>query len=143
MYKTLVRPHLKHWVQFWSLYLKKDTVELEKVQKRATQMITVLGHLSYEERLQHLGLFSLGKRRLTGDMSETYKIMQGIDKMDRGKLFSLSHSTRTRGHPLKLSVGRVRTDKSISLPSMLLVCGTPCHRMWSVSYTHLTLPTKA
>ena len=31
--------------------------------------------------------------------------------MDRGKIFSLSHNTRTRGHPLKLSVGRVRTEK--------------------------------
>ena len=40
-----------------------------------------------------------------------YKIMQGMDKVDRGKLFSLSRSTRTRGHPLRLSVGRVRTDK--------------------------------
>ena len=44
-------------------------------------------------------------------MIEAYKITQGLDKVDRGKLFSLSHNTRTRGHPLKLSVWRVRTDK--------------------------------
>ena len=37
--------------------------------------------------------------------------MQGMDKVDRVKLFSLSYNTRTRGHPLKWSVGRVRIDK--------------------------------
>ena len=44
-------------------------------------------------------------------MMEMYKIMQGMDKVDKGKLFSLSHNTRTRGHPLHLSVGRVTTDE--------------------------------
>ena len=111
LYKSMVRPHLEYCVQFWSPHLKKDIVELEKVQKRATKMITGLGHLSYEERLQRLGLFSLEKRRLRGDMIETYKIMHGRDRVDRGTFFSLSHNTRTRGHPLKLSVGRVKTDK--------------------------------
>ena len=38
-------------------HLKKDIVELEKVQKRVTKMITGLGHLLYEERLQHFGAF--------------------------------------------------------------------------------------
>ena len=57
------------------------------------------------------GSLVLEKRRLRGDMSETYKITQVIDKMDKGKLFSLSHNTRTRRHPFKLSVGRVRRDK--------------------------------
>ena len=73
--------------------------------------MTGLGHLPDEERLQHLGLFSLEKRHLRGDMIEMYKIMQGMDKVDRGKLFSLSCNTKARGHPLKLSVGRVRTDQ--------------------------------
>ena len=44
-------------------------------------------------------------------MVERYKIMQEVDKVDGGKFFSLSCNIRTRGHPLKLSVGRVRTDK--------------------------------
>ena len=56
------------------------------MQKRMTKMMTGLGLLPYEERLQCLGLFILEKRCLRGVMIEMYKIIQGMDEVDRGKL---------------------------------------------------------
>ena len=109
------------YTQFWLPYLKNDIVELEKVQKIVTKMMTGVRHLPYEESLQHLGLYRLEKRCLRGDTIESYRIMQGVDKVDRGKLFSLSHNTRTMGHQLKLSVGRVRTDKRKSFLTQHIV----------------------
>ena len=53
---------------------------LEEGHRRVTKMIPSLRNLSYEERLKKLGIFSLRRRRLMGDMIEVFKMIHGIDK---------------------------------------------------------------
>ena len=51
-------------------------------------MMKGLEHLSYEERLSNLGLFTLEKRRLRGDPISVYKYLRCGRLRDEARLFS-------------------------------------------------------
>jgi len=73
-------------------------------------MMKGLEHLSYEERLRELGLFSLEKRRLRGDLIATFQYVKEAYRKDGENIFSRACCDSSRSNGVKLGEGRFRLD---------------------------------
>ena len=77
LYTSMVRSHLDYCSSAWVPYKKGDTEALQKLQKKATNILPALKRLPYSERLKACQIPTLHCRCIRGDMIENYKIITG------------------------------------------------------------------
>lgn len=83
---ALVRPCMGCCVHAWVLQ-HKESETAGVAPEEAMKMLGGLEHLSYQYRLRHLGLFSLDKSRLQGDLIVAFHYLKGTyEKEGKGLL---------------------------------------------------------
>ena len=110
MYKSLVRPHLEYAVQAWTPHQLGHIRLIEGMQCRFTRMIPELKSLPYEGRLKRLKLTTLEIRRVSGDLIEVYRILNGLEKINPDSLFTRSRHANIICHTIKLEKKHVHLD---------------------------------
>ncbi|TRZ19378.1 hypothetical protein HGM15179_007706 [Zosterops borbonicus] len=80
----------------------KNIKVLKHGQKRATELLKGLEHKSDEQQLRDLGVFSLEKKKLKGDLTTPYNSLKGDCSQVGVGVFSWAISDRTREHSLKV-----------------------------------------
>ena len=96
LYKTYVRPHLEFASPAWNPWAASDIEKLEKVQIKFVKQITCLQSSTYSDQIKDIGLTTLEARRRKTDLIETFKIIQGYNKVDRKIWFELNCDTERR-----------------------------------------------
>ena len=110
LFTSMVRTHLEYANIIWGPHFIGDIRAVERVQKRAIKLISILRNLPYRERLKELNLPSLEHRRKQGDMITCYKIMNGKVNIGLNNFFLLN-KRNTRVHNLKILKNRRATKQ--------------------------------
>ena len=74
---------------------------LEQVQRGATKTIRGLEHLPCVDRLREMGLFSLEKRRLQGNLIAAFQYLKGACRKAGEELFIRADSKKMRGNGIE------------------------------------------
>ncbi len=98
---ALVRPMLEYCIQVWSPTTLGDMAKIDNVQRMATKLVPAIRMLPYEVRLAILGLYSMRRRRLRGDLNWVFKILKGKVRLDPARFFTLRPPCFRRGNPLR------------------------------------------
>lgn len=107
--ESIIRPQLEYAAVVWAPHKKKHIKKIERIQRAATRMLPTLAELSYEERLDRLGLVTLEERRKRGDLITLYKYVKGLESTDREN-FLVREEGEFRGHGKRIKKTRCLKD---------------------------------
>ncbi len=126
LYKTIIRPQIEYANVIWHPQYKRQSILLEKVQKRATKMVKDIQHLTYTDRLIALDLPTVKYRQTRGDLIQTYKIIHNIDNIDSQNFFTMTNDNTRRNGELKLYKEFAKTNPRCNFLSYIIIISNIC-----------------
>ena len=121
LFSSHVRPILEFGQPAVYPLTKGESDIIERVQRRGSKAVIGLRQLTYEQRLQHLGMFTLAHRRRRGDLIYARRILFGELGEDLRKFFPLNTDGPTRGHQHKLfKLRRLRMRMNMTLSTRVV-----------------------
>ena len=96
LFKSLIPPHLEYGNLAWGPFNRADQKAVERVQRRATRLVTSVRHLEYQTRLRVKKLPSLYYQRRRGDMIHVYHTLHGGVDVEASEMFTLNTGGPTR-----------------------------------------------
>lgn len=120
---TTVGSNLEYSVQFCLRYYRKAIEKLERIQRKAAEMVSRLRNKPHEERLKELNLFSFSKRGLRDDLP-IFKITCAFSNVNFSDYLVVDHKrTTTRSYSFKI-IGKkkIRTHEPNNFFNSVTVC---------------------
>ncbi len=114
---------------------------LEKIQRRAVNMVSGLKAGTYEEKLKELGLTTLEERRHHADMTQVYKILMEKDMVKSDTWFlsvnNAERNTRSKADPLNLLIKPARLEVRRNFFTNRVVKSAKTVKSFKKGYAHL------
>ena len=101
LYKTIIRPNIEYANTIWHPQFERQSIDIEKVQRRAPKILYDLKNLTYSQRLKKLKLPSLKFRRIRGDLIQAFKIINDIDNIDKNRFLCLIQTVKLEIHDME------------------------------------------
>ena len=117
LYKSFIRPKLEFSAAAWNPWLESDKKVLERVQERMIRMLSDAHGNTYEEKLEDAGLTNLTERRERGDAIETYKTLNGFNRVKKSNWFQIENdeSRPTRNNTTVVEQGAKRRSNVLKV----------------------------
>jgi hypothetical protein len=112
--------------------LQKNIDVVEGVQRRATKLVVGMNEMSYEGRLKFLDMTTLETRRVRGDLIEVFKIMKGLEDVNK-EIFFLLWIKGVQG-VMNVSYSSLTvawTGGNMLFQIVLLACGIVYHQTYN------------
>ena len=109
--KTFIIPRVEYCSAVWHPHQINQIEQIEAVQRSFTSKIENLQELNYYQRLQHLNLYSLQRRRERFIIIHTYKIYKNLAPNDLNLIFHENQrlGTQAKRLPLKSKTEKIKT----------------------------------